>query len=133
MRKPDSFSLVEVVLALGIFSFCVLTLLALMTTGMTSGHQSNDDTTLASVTTRMVNFVRDSPANSAFVAAGFTSNFTVEGQPPQAGGLPAYYTCKVSSKVNPTEPGLTNVTLVFSWPASSPKNAITNNVTIPPL
>lgn len=48
-RNPCGFSLVETVLALGIFAFCILTLLGLMISGMRSARSVADETNAVSI------------------------------------------------------------------------------------
>lgn len=103
--QKDGFSLVEVVLALGLMSFAVIAILGLIPTGLTTLRQSMNQTVEAQI-------VRSIGAQS--VMANFTNlatnnmYFDDEGLPAKnAAG--AFYTVNVTTNV-PIFPGIANAT-----------------------
>lgn len=119
----QAFSLVEVVLALGIVSFGLLTTLGLMSVGLTTLHQAMQQT----VETQIVQSINSqalltSYTNLATVYSGTTFYYDDEGQyltnspsPPPA----ATHYCVTTSLGNPNYPGSGNFT----------SSALTNSMT----
>jgi uncharacterized protein (TIGR02598 family) len=137
-RRGEAFTLVEVVIALGVLSFCLITLLGLLGVGLNNGLKSNDDTTVASMTWEVANNLR----SETNLPAGFFTNYYFDhtGQATNTVSA-AYYSCRVTTN-NPTtsqapQPLDTNfiiATLQFTWPTSVIPSPHTNTVyaTIPP-
>ncbi len=127
-----AFTLVEVVLAIGVLSFCLITLLGLLGVGLGNGLKSNDDTVLASMAWEAANNLR----SETNLAGGFTTNFYFDhtGQSlTSASG--AYFKCAVTTN-NPTagqapasiDTNLVLAALQFTWPASLANAPHTNTV-----
>jgi hypothetical protein len=95
MRRPvigrAAFSLVEVVLALGVVVFCLVTVVGLMTAGIGSSHVASEQTTLENVLTAVVTDLRSTPNPPAATPAlgpGTAQPSPVYGIPVPAAGTP---------------------------------------------
>lgn len=93
--RNKAFSLVEVAIALGIVSFALIALLGLMTASLNSGKRAYEDTTIASLTQRVVTEIK---TNTFANLAGLDRDlyFTYDGTP-VAGTDGAYYRCRLQS------------------------------------
>jgi len=63
-RFRRAFSLIEVMLALGIVAFCLVTLMGLMTVGLQTSRDSTDTVQAADIASMLVSLRRTSPTNS---------------------------------------------------------------------
>ncbi|MFZ4779265.1 MAG: Verru_Chthon cassette protein B [Terrimicrobiaceae bacterium] len=81
---PSAFSLVEVTLALGIVSFCLLAVVGLLPAGLKSIKNANEQAGAANVVGAVADSVRtaSSPDGTNFVAsfAGTTYSYRIDGQ-----------------------------------------------------
>lgn len=113
------FSLMEILLALGILSFCLVALLAIFSVGFRASMKANEDTVLASIASRIMSEAR---ASSSFP---FPTNmlFDTRGLPVSASSE-ATYACEVTRATVPESqlPGISTnlsmVTMKISWPAA---------------
>jgi len=129
----QAFSLVEVTIAIGIVGFCLIALLGLYSTGLTSNRQASTDTILASTSSLMAANI-EAQENFDFTKSYYFDHFGV----PLSSGAQATFVCQVNtalvsdSEVNGVSPHLVRATLKFSWPF--PNNAQTQSfhVTLPP-
>ena len=159
MKKPRSiqaFSLVEVVFAMAVISFCLVVLLGLLSSGLADSKKSNDDTNIAGIVWQVSNTLRSETtanlsANTANLTVPGVYYFDINGQLTNAptASYPAnspshYYTCGLTNSAattfsaiaNATSPATTlssatfsNVQIQVSYPGHAP---FTNYVTIPP-
>jgi uncharacterized protein (TIGR02598 family) len=80
--SPDkcerAFSLVEVVFALGLVSFCLLVLLALLPAGLTTAKNAREQTAAASLAEEISTGIRNASTNSSgnYTVAGVCTNLT---------------------------------------------------------
>lgn len=122
----QAFSLVEIVLALGIVSFCLVALMGLFSVGLNASKQAADDTTIASMTAQILGEV----CGQTNIPTGKTYYFDRHGQ--QEGDLsdPAvFYRCEFSVADRnvplPSNAAFTQsvpvVILKFLHPANAPK------------
>jgi uncharacterized protein (TIGR02598 family) len=135
-KNSRGFSLVETVLALGIFAFCILTLLGLMISGMRSARSVGDETNAVSIansvfggwtmqknksaTLTIADMLTNLPPVSA-VASDLEFFFDSAGrQVESANGasLKMFY-----STTPDASGGSSLVELVFWWPPLAPTNA----------
>ena len=81
MKKITSpaFTLVEVVLALGVVSFAVVTLLALIPTGMSVFQQAQTNNVETQIVQQINTELQNAPFSSLFSATGVGTNTTVFG------------------------------------------------------
>jgi len=127
-RELHSFSLVEVVIAIAIVSFALVSLLGLMAYSSQLVHQSDNYARLSNIT-RQVLARLDSEAYSVTSATVHTNGvyyFTYEGLPTNS--TSAYYQCTLSN-ATPSASTLTNLMQVqvnICWP----KPAFTNTNSI---
>jgi len=61
LRNKVAFSLVEVVIAIGVFSFCLLILIALVPVGLTSNKSTRDRTIVADLCSSLETDMRETP------------------------------------------------------------------------
>jgi uncharacterized protein (TIGR02598 family) len=68
-RRSSAFSLVEVVLALGVVAFAIVAILGLVPTGLQTSHSSQDETRAAQIAQSVINTMA-SQAQTNFTAVG---------------------------------------------------------------
>jgi uncharacterized protein (TIGR02598 family) len=124
------FSLIEVVIAIGVMAFAMTAMIALLSVGMTSSRDSTSDTTLGDMATFMLNNMRATNAATNWVDGTTTTNYFDE-----SGGYltdsptNAFYRCQSTlSRSAATNSNYGNqlweVSLIFTWP---PPFSSTNN------
>ena len=133
--KSAGFSLVEVVLALGIFAFCILVILGLMVTGLRSARGVADETIAVNLAESILGgwLVQDSRAVSLTIP-GLITNVP----PATVGGRETFYfNGDGVQTMNPAEASLllsysnrpapdnrsSLIVFEFRWPANAPTNA----------
>jgi uncharacterized protein (TIGR02598 family) len=130
-RSAKAFSLVEVVLAIGVVSFAMMAMLGTLPVGLKSSQQSRGQVATANISRQLqgelqqISFNNNSTDTLSVQTLGDSSfYYTLEGTKTDADG--AYYVAKF--EVNPlTLPGLTvdasrarSVKVTLSYPASAP-------------
>jgi len=130
-----AFSLIEVVIAVGIFAFAVVAIFGLMSVGLRSGRESANDLALGLMTQTVSSVLRvqgfsSNLNNAAYGSANTTPNFyfNLDGDLARdASGVPSttastnYYGCAVarsSASFQTTNAML--LRLVFTWPMQAP-------------
>lgn len=136
-----AFSLVEVVLALGIVSFALVALLGLLSVGLKSSKQAGDDTEVAAITWQVVSKLRNATPTFT-VGTPISYCYDIRGQEVPATSSLSYYICSFNSRRLPNTEVTANTInaivgkLEITWPASAPagKRPNTNlvHVTFPP-
>jgi len=131
-----AFSLVEVVIAIGIFSFSIVAIIGLMAASLNSDKGAASDTTLSRITETTVSFIRSQGwsivhTNTAYAEGETNSDlfFDSSGQlamtsagVPQSSGQPdSVYSCTVTRKAA-TSTNLDYINLEFRWPVAAPIN-----------
>jgi uncharacterized protein (TIGR02598 family) len=134
-RRGEAFSLVEVVVALGVVSFALVTMLGLLSVGLNTNKVSSDQIQAANIASLLVATRRASPTNDG-------PNFTTFALPPlnqsyttntTAVGLDGTTSTNTSSTYNlyygvgtsaTTGPNLARIYLLIWWPlgAKMPTN-----------
>jgi len=104
--KKRGFSLIEVMLALGVFSFGVLSIVGLMATGLDSTADSRTNLAIANITRQLRASLQATPYSS--VASGTSYSFTYGGYPVTS-ATGAYYTATLSP-VSPVYPSSASTT-----------------------
>jgi len=130
-----AFSLIEIVIALGIVSFCVIPLLGLMTSGLQASKNSQQDTVLALAAKYILSDLRGQTFSSLNVGATTNYLFDYQGDPLSSNSPPsqhAYYTAAVTITANPlaavtswntnASPNLLGVKITFDWPGQTNGN-----------
>jgi len=135
-RLEEGFSLTEVVVALGVMAFGLVSLLCGLTSSLQSQTLAERDTRLAGISQRILSEYRAQSfdllldgmdaAGAALVSPRY---FTAEGEPLPAGGDPgpaAYYSCEMvrgidAATQSPVNGGanLLNVRMTLRWPFQS--------------
>ena len=128
-RQPG-FSLIEVVIALGIMGFALVSILGLMTVGLHSSKTSREYTLLSAMAQEVIADVRSQPYDTLA-----TQTYTFDEEGNLTTGTDAVYECKTQfAPVNPNQPGLTRVSLQFSWPIQAAKRqTYTLNASVTPF
>lgn len=131
MRRAG-FSMVEVVVALGIVSFAMVSIFGLLSVGLIASKQSGSDTVLASmmaqVTSRLQSgkdaFVVGTPVNYFFDNQGQLQTDGAD-KPLIAANTSSLYQCAVASRLPNSSTELADLgshlvltTLTFSWPTT---------------
>ena len=126
--SQKAFTLVELVLGLGVISFCLTILMGLFATGLVNGKRSRDDTHLSALSWSVANELR--ATNAYYMASSSTLTSTlpyinyydVAGQATNQAS--AYYTCKVELSTNSSTSALPSnlqvVQLIFTYPNVAP-------------
>ena len=140
MRQPlagrRAFTLVEIVLALAVLAFCLVSLFGLFSVGLSNSRKSDENTAIAGMSSQVFGVLRAQNTNAAGQTVSFY--FDADGQMTNAS---AYYTCDTTFSHASTK-GLTNTydaplliaQLRFRWPAQVNPAPNTNiiNLTLPP-
>jgi uncharacterized protein (TIGR02598 family) len=112
--RRRAFSLVEVVLAIGIVAFAITAMMGLLTVAMQSDKSSSSDTALAAMSRQVFNTLRALPYAS--LPTGTNYYFNAEGS--ECAQAQAVYHCSVtlSSFSNLTANNAKRVQMSFQWP-----------------
>lgn len=134
-RKVSAFSLVEVTIALGIVSFCLVPLLGLLPVGLKSVKNAHEESAAANVLNGLSSAIRDANRNISgdYVAGGHFSNIvwsgtntttisgvlSLAGVPPSEGGEErlAYRVEIMPPSADRTIPGRARISV--SWPSTA--------------
>jgi len=134
--SPAAFSLIEVVLALGIISFALIAIFGLLSVGLKNNKESSDQIQAANLTSLLIASRRGMPTNALprfalpplNLAATNTVTVEINGQTNATAGLPGADSYKLMYQIAPSTVSLkmANIYLLLWWPAtlSSPP---TNN------
>lgn len=134
MKPPErAFSLIEVVLALGICAFVLVALIGLFSTGLKAGRESEDQIQAANMASQILTKCLVSPSNSAIPFAALTNAYADAFTGPQyvgtngqivAAGQAAY---RIACKAGTTPTSGTRFAqlyFVLTWPPQAdPTNA----------
>jgi len=131
--RARAFTLVEVVLALGVASFGLISMLGLLGIGLKNYHDAINTTTEAEITQQIANQLELASYSVIATNTATTYYFTQEGVATNAAG--AIYSASVSAPAKLTVPGGNSAsstnTLTFTisiWSKSSPQ--VTNAIPI---
>jgi uncharacterized protein (TIGR02598 family) len=141
-RALHGFSLVEVVLALGVVSIAIVSLLGLLSISTGSSRLSDEDTVIAAIARQVDTELRNSPASPFSPSSGFKSGdiwyFDNEGHRLTTDVVKAIYQCQINLTADPgydstdssgnKTTNLYHVELVFSR-ASASKAPILQSIT----
>ena len=139
--SPSAFTLVEMVLAIGIACFAIIAVLGLFSVGAQSSRSSNDDTNLALMTRQAVAWIRTQSFTSMSASTGTLLYFDSMGQlvrntagdPATAPGASAIYSCTISPKASGVSLNLIYLQIRFQWPLSAPSPSRQQRVVISSL
>ncbi len=136
--RPNGFSLVEVVIALGISSFAIVAIVGLIATGLSTSKDSADDTSLAMMAqmvnaalrpqsyvqiVQATNFASGEGTPDLYFDAGGELLRKADGTPATVPDATAFFACTVTRAVPPVVPATTNFTCLqyrFDWPWDAP-------------
>jgi uncharacterized protein (TIGR02598 family) len=116
-RGTRAFTLVEVVIAVAIFTFAVVAMLGLMTVAMRSTHKADTQASSAAIVTTVMGQLTSQNFTNTVASLPFTDYFTHEGA--QTNAAAAVYKCAVTDVSPAASPTtfLHQVQLMISWPA----------------
>lgn len=135
-QSPAAFSLVEVVIAIGLFTFCITILLGLIPVGLKSARSVTEEGNAIHIASSIFGFWQQAPANTPISIPGIFSNTTL-----RVGAAAAPVTNYFDDVAAPTTaataslamayraaalsgiPNAYEVQLEFRWPARAPTNA----------
>lgn len=133
--EPAGFSLVEVVLALGIVSFALVALLGLFSVGLGASKRSGEDTEVANMSAQIVSTLRN--RNSAYPTTATFYFDTFGRQTNLSNTNIGYYQCVLTTTTSPAissdSASLVQAKMTFTWPCNATKR--TTNIlyaTFPP-
>ncbi|CAN5778936.1 hypothetical protein BH09VER1_BH09VER1_17510 [soil metagenome] len=138
-RAVRAFNLVEVVLALGVCSFCLLAMIGLLGTGMQTGKESEEQIQAANMASLLVSTRAASPTNAIAnfaipedamtnaygnVYPAATSYIGLDGRTTNAANAAYQIICRAGTNAT-TGPGVAQVYVMLSWPAQASPTAAT--------
>ena len=135
-RKSTGFSLVEVVIALGIFSVAVIGIFGLIGSSAESSRSSSNDTILAALTTKTVAELHSKPFSTLFTDFTVAPSLTycredgtlLDPSVDQSKNPLAFYGCSIqknqatggSDSANVSTATYLDFVIEFSWPINTP-------------
>ena len=138
-RRSGGFSLVEVVIALGITSFVIIAIIGLLSTGLQSSRESAEDTSLALMAQTTTSLFRAQPFSNVFGSVRFDAADTAAdyffdangdltrdatGAPATAANADSLFACTVTRRTPPLAPlsasNFLYLQYKFTWPLSAP-------------
>jgi len=127
------FSLVETVIAVGIFAFAIVAIFGLLTAALRSNKDAASDTALAQMAETAVNVLRTQPFASFATNTAYSANntsasyyFDIAGQlartssntPATAPQSDSLYSCSVQ-RMSTSSTNFYQIRLIFKWPISA--------------
>lgn len=131
-NRSRAFSLVEVVISIGIVGFVILAILGLLSLGLQTSRESSKDTALALATQQVDAWSRSQPFSLLSSIAGSSSNTvfffnaegnlvrTESGSPVTESDGNSLYSCEVSAHESSVSPHFIQLRYRFEWPLSAP-------------
>lgn len=131
-KKKNAFSLVEVLLAIGLVSFAAIAILSLFSVGLRSSRESSEDTVIALMTrqvhawSRTQDFTQmtDSPSSGAttfFFSSEGIMERTSDGASASGETSDSLYACMVFVRPSGVSTNLLHLQYRFEWPLSAPQ------------
>ena len=127
-RDSQGFSLVEVVLALGIAAFALITLIGMLPMGIASHRDADRETMAVSLLNTIVTDLKDSATNEPtllfglsphpLTSSGVTTLYFAENEKNVAGASNAL--CKVEIRPGAASQNLLRCNVRVTWPAQAP-------------
>lgn len=131
-NSRDSFSLVELTLALGVAAICLISVFGLLPVGLKSNHNAISQSASASIIAAVVADMRATPkaaTTSTQYAVSFgaakTIYFDNEGAIAASPGPTSRYRLDIEFPPNPTAGAATFAYLKVTWPATAPPASAT--------
>jgi uncharacterized protein (TIGR02598 family) len=127
------FSLVEVVMALGIISFVIVGILGLLSVGLSTAKKSTRATNLSAISSQVISSIRnDTNTYTSAVLTGMVSTpvrfyFNYSGSPQTTSNSETFYLCEVGSETASSVLGATTLSgytvliLTVSSPLAAPE------------
>lgn len=130
-----AFTLVEIVIAIGIMSFAILAIISLFSVGLQSSRESSEDTHLALMTlyvnawsrsqvftnlaTASNNISADPLPTFFFNAAGEVAR-NANGEPVPTAAVDSHYACTITWQTSSVSTNLIFLQYRFDWPLAAP-------------
>ncbi len=138
-KTRRGFSLVEVVLALGVIAFAVIAIIGLLSMTLRAGREANEDTILPLMAGRVMDDLRSTPfadlTNAGHFPDGKQIFFDAQGLPTAVAGEQVYQ-CEIRWSPHPPSPAedlsprLARAVLTFTWPKGSTNQSFVLPVSI---
>jgi len=131
-RNKRAFSLVEVVLALGIFSVSILSIVGLMATGLNSANGSSTNLAVTNIMRELRANIQSMPFSNLSRTGSITYHFGTDGYTNTASS--AYYYTAILTPAAPAYPSGTSstnadtISVVISYPYPANSQSITNSI-----
>lgn len=133
-RNQRAFSLVEVIVALGVFTFAITALLGMLPVGLKSARSVQNEANAIHIASSIFGLWAVAPAGTSLtisnvftnlgdVAASGSGTFYFDSFGSQVGGKPTAAVAMEYSAVSSGTPQTSSVTLTFHWPAQANTNA----------
>jgi len=132
-RKGSAFSLVEVVLALGVTSFALLSMVALIPLGLTEAREASDTTTESQIVQYARNEIEMTPFTNLSSWVGVNSYYDNQGLPTTQGAAEQIYTVSygvTNVAMCPAGSSAASSMFINTGPNSTSTNAMVVQVTI---
>ena len=115
--RDGAFSLVEVVLAIGVLTFALTSMIGLLGVAMQSDKSSGSATALAAMSQQVYNTLRSIP----FASLPANTNFYFDSDGSECGPETPVYTCRVEVAGDPdlAAGNLARVQMRFTWPGNT--------------
>lgn len=134
--KKSAFSLVEVVLAMGVFSFAFLSIIGLMASGLTSVKNASTSEAIANINRNLRASIQATPFTNFTSGTAVTSYYTASGFPTTASSTAPntpFYTAvaTTTASVYPgaqTSPNDFSLVVAISYPYPAKAQTITNSI-----
>lgn len=125
-RNPHGFSLVEVVVALGVIAFAIIAIIGLLSMALRIGREANEDTLLPLMAGRIANDLRSARFQDLTSNFPDGTQFFFDSQGLEStNASEQIYQCELRWSTNPPSPGndlslrLRRAILSFTWPKGS--------------
>ena len=125
-RLVSGFSLVEVAVALGIASFCLVTLMALLPVGIQRYHDADAQSAMVNLATMTVRDLEETPSSGTSPRFGFSipaAGGTASGTTPQTVYVDASETPAGTPGTAPTSSSIYRISVFFSPPGTGQRTA----------
>jgi len=135
-KSALAFSLIEIVIAIGVFSFAIVAIFGLMAISLNSDKGAASDSTLSRIAETTVSQLRSQGypsfhTNAAYAASDTNADYffdssgqlavTSAGAPQSSGQADSVYSCTVTRKATAST-NLDYINLEFRWPMAAPKS-----------
>jgi uncharacterized protein (TIGR02598 family) len=137
------FSLIEVVIALGIFAFCIVAIVGLLPVGMNSVRSVSNENNAIHIASSIEGIWQVAPTNKSFTNSGFPITnlyvgatnssvfyFNEFGEQTNSAGASVNMTYTATTNTNFLPSTAYDVKMIFKWPPHATNTATITNATV---